>query len=145
MKYQPGVLSDSDYDTLFTRDPGYFIESIITNILYASGGMRSRPGDAAYVEIQKQVFLKWIGFYTNSLKAELMAEVGELHADHVAELVVAAERRGRILALSNLPFKPNLIGPDKVNLSAVNDILSKLKAQEPVGVIENEQVQAPAN
>lgn len=123
MKLSRKKLLDSDYDTLFTRNPGHFIEAIIINIMWAKG----KETEAEVIERQRLVFEKWLGFYTNHISIEATSGAA------MQQTIADAERRGKIEALTNLPIKKGRLS-NYVDLLEVSNILRQLKALEPKGV-----------
>lgn len=123
-----GAWNDSDYETLFTKDPAYFIEAILINVTLSD--------NAVSIEKQKEIFLKWIGFYANSVREEAKAEFSRGSALRMLEERNEGKREGMLYAFTHLPFKPSLIGPDKIDMVKVQQVIKKLKAQEPIGVTD---------
>lgn len=143
MKITRDDLLDSDFNTLFTHDPATFFEGVLINILWVDD---PKSVDMALVERQRHVFLKWLQFYTENLKIDYRKQVVEgMNAATkaaIADVATMSERqgflRGRIHALHHLPIKKNMLGKT-VDLMAVAEQLRRLKAQEPIGVTNNEQ------
>jgi hypothetical protein len=121
MKITRGDLSESDYDTLFTKDPGYFIESLIINIIYA----KETGEEVKTIARQRHVFEKWLKFYTGSIREQMLGEIEKQHTVQTSVLLADAERRGRIAALANLPMKKGMWA-DHVDLKEVVNIMQTL-------------------
>lgn len=126
MKLKRGQLLDSDYDTLFTKDPATFFESVLINILWDK-----TPGsiDQDTVARQKQIFLKWHEYFKASHRTDIEREIAN-------KIFAEAHRAGQVYALAALPFTDKGFGllGKTVDLIAVSDKLKELKALEPVGV-----------
>jgi len=130
-------LSDSDYDTLFTRDPATFIEAIIINLMWA----KDSSDQATIIATQKHLFESWLRFYSTNLREHVLvierAAVASSEAERIAQAEARGELRGRIAALENLPMKKSLLS-QYVDLVAVSAMLHELKAQEPIGITQHE-------
>lgn len=123
MKLNRKKLLESDYDTLFTRNPGHFIEAIIINLMWAKG----TETEAETIARQRQVFERWLAFYSDHIRTEATGTA------EMKRLIAEAERRGKIHALSHLPIKKSVLS-NYVDLIEVANILRQLKAKEPKAV-----------
>lgn len=134
----PGVkitrkqLLESDYDTLFTRDPGTFFEGILINILWDKV-----PGsvDQEVVARQRFVFEKWHKYFAANLRIDIEKELELAKAKQTADYQ-NGHIAGQIHALTKLPMKNGAFGKS-VDLAAVTATLKELKALEPRGVLDN--------
>lgn len=128
-------LREGDYSTLFTRDPGAFIEAIIVNLLWS----KDQPDEALTIANQRYTFDKWLEFYTANIRQEIEQEISQHQATKEMSLYRQGYRQGQIEALTHLPIKQTMFGK-QVDLTAVSNNLSLLKAQEPRGVDRNEGI-----
>lgn len=139
MKITRDNLLASDYDTLFTRDPGTFIEAIIINLLWADkDNVRT---EAETIERQRYVFEKWLEYYTKNIREEIVTEFG-INKAKDTKTYRDGHIAGQIHALSTLPMKKSLL-TKYVDLIEVANILRQLKAKEPIGVTKDDNTQAP--
>lgn len=122
-------LADSDYDILFTRDPGLFIESIIINLMWAKDP--ANQDQAATIARIRFVFLQWLDFYANHMNEEYAKEQAGNYQVILTSLEKSAEQvgfhRGRLHALTNLPIRKGVL-TSYVDLTEVANELRKLKA-----------------
>jgi hypothetical protein len=133
-------LLESDFDTLFTRDPSTFFESILINILWDK---EPKSVDMEVVTRQRYVFLKWLEYSFANQREEIISDQ-TLRNQIIGELMAAAPASydagflaGQIHALTTLPVKKTMMSKT-VDLIAVSEQLRKLKAQEPIGVKSHE-------
>lgn len=124
-------LTEADFDILYTRNPGNFIEAIIVNLMWA----KDNKDEAAVIARQRFVFERWLEFYSKFVWDEATAATA-VSPDKLKSLVDNAFRRGQLHALHNLPFKKGVLGRS-VDLGAVAGTIRQLKAEEPVGVTSN--------
>jgi hypothetical protein len=133
MKITRDQLKASDFDILFTRDPGLFIESIIINLNWA----KHEESEAQAIARIRYIFLRWLDLYANNATEEYAKEQSTAYTDILAKLETAAEQRGfmkgRIHALANLPIRKGVL-TNYVDLDLVAKELRKLKAFAPEGV-----------
>jgi hypothetical protein len=121
MKITREQLLESDYDTLFTHDPGTFIEIIIINLLWAEKG----KNEAEVIERQRFVFEKWLQYYSDNLRQDIVAELGS-DKNEAANTYQNGFIAGQIHALTSLPMKKSLL-TQYVDLIAVAETLRQLK------------------
>lgn len=138
MKITREKLLSSDWQTLFTRDPGTFFEAVLINILWDK-----EPGsiDHELVARQRFVFERWFKYHEGSLRMDIEKEL------KLAKTKSGADWQwgfiaGQIHALANLPIKSGPLGKS-VDLNKVTAILRQLKAKEPRGVTTNDNKQTP--
>lgn len=123
MKITRDKLLESDFNTLFTRDPGTFFEAILINILWDKS---PADIDQELVARQKYVFLKWHEYFGNALAEDTRKELAKEYDPKLAQAHRNGELAGRIKALEELPFKRSGLGKT-VDLLAVSELLKKLK------------------
>lgn len=132
MKMTRKDLRPSDVNTLFTRDPGTFFESILINILWNKDASSI---DHDVIARQRVVFDRWFKYLEASLRRDVEAELGAVKAKGTADYQ-NGYLAGQIHALSKLPIHHGLFG-QSVDLTKVAEELRKLKAIEPIGVKDN--------
>lgn len=121
MKVAKAPMSEADYEMLFTKDPGYFFEAILVELSFSK--------NAADAEKLKAMFIKWLGFYAASVREESMTELRKKNQEWLVTQMAELQNQGKLYALTHLPFKPSLIGSDKVDMAAVQLMIEKLKEQ----------------
>lgn len=131
MKITKAGLLDTDKNTLFTRDPSAFFESVLINVLWGKDGATI---DQEVIERQKLVFAKWHEYFAANLRTDIEKEL----TPQVLRANARGHLAGRIYALQNLPLKKTLVG-QSIDIEAVTALLRQLKAQEPIGVTNNAQ------
>jgi hypothetical protein len=135
MKMTKGQLLSSDWNTLFTRDPGTFFEAVLINILWDNRA----PGgniDQELVARQRFVFERWHKYFAANLRHDIEIELGLLKSKATADYQ-NGHIAGQISALTNLPMKSGAFGKS-VDLNKVAAELKRLKAVEPIGVSNHE-------
>jgi hypothetical protein len=123
VKITRGQLIDSDYETLFTRDPKSFIEAIVINLMWAKGN----ETEMAIIERQRYLFEEWLKLYTVAIKEDAHAEHAAREQDNRQAVARTAFIKGQIAALSTLPLKKNKINQEVVDLARVTSELKTLR------------------
>lgn len=131
MKITRDQLHNSDWSTLFTRDPATFFEAIIITLLWDKSKERQNL-DYEEIERQKFVFARWHKYFEANLRHEIEQELGLVKTKATADYQ-NGHLAGQIYALTNLPIKSGALGKS-VDLKAVTELLRQLKAKEPIGV-----------
>lgn len=134
MKITRAQLLESDFDTLFTRDPATFFEAVLINILWDK---TPASIDQAVLARQKLVFERWHKYFEANLRRDIEKELGLIKTKATADYQ-NGYLAGQINALANLPMRNGALGKS-VDLNKVTELLRQLKAQEPIGVTTNEQ------
>lgn len=136
MKITKEELLGSDWNTLMTRDPAMFFEAVLINILWDENNHRRI--DHKLIERQKFIFLKWHEYFANNLRFDIEQEIKASLQPELDKAEAKGNLAGRINALQNLPFKRSGLGK-VVDINAVTELLRQLKAEEPIGVVKDEQ------
>lgn len=105
-------LRDTDYEILFIKDPESFFESLLLN----------HSSDVVHA---KELFAKWLELYNHKYRETIAKSVETKYALRLEAHLANAERRGRVLALSSLPFRGRL--KKHVDLNEVSRLLKELK------------------
>lgn len=135
MKITRDKLLESDFDTLFTRDPGTFFEAILINILWDK---TPADLDQELIARQQYVFEKWHEYFSVNLRQDIEKELAIAFEPIAGQAYRNGLLAGRIKALEELPFKRSGLGKT-VDITEVTKILNKLKAVEPEGVSNENQ------
>lgn len=137
MKITKDNLLGSDWNTLFTRDPGTFFEAILINILWGKDG---KDLDQHQIAKQRFIFEQWHEYFAKNLRFDIEREIKASLQPELDKAEARGNLAGRINALQNLPMKRSGLSKN-VDLIAVTELLRQLKAEEPIGVTNNEQAQ----
>lgn len=131
MKITKDQLLNSDWSTLFTRDPATFFEAVLINILWDEQAAGKKI-DHELIARQKYIFERWHKYFEANLRHDLEQELGLVKTKATADYQTG-HLAGQIYALTNLPVKSGVLGKF-VDLQAVTEMLRQLKAEEPIGV-----------
>lgn len=133
MKITKDNLLGSDWNTLFTRDPGTFFEAILINILWGKDG---KDLDQHQIAKQRFIFEQWHEYYGTNLRFDIEQDIKAKLQPELDKANARGNLAGRINALQNLPMKRSGLSKT-VDLIAVTELLRQLKAEEPIGVTTN--------
>lgn len=134
MKITKDQLLNSDWSTLFTRDPATFFEAVLINILWDEQAAGKKI-DHELIARQKYIFERWHKYFEANLRHDIEKEVGLLKTKATADYQTG-HLAGQIYALTNLPIVNGALGK-RVDLNEVTKILRQLKAKEPIGVTKD--------
>jgi hypothetical protein len=140
MKVTKDQIKSGDWQTLFTRDPATFFESVLINILWDKSG--AGKIDHELINRQRFIFERWHKYFEANLRADIEKELGLIKSKATADYQ-NGHIAGQIHALTNLPIKAGALGKS-VDLKAVTELLRQLKAEEPIGVTTDEHRVATA-
>lgn len=103
MKITRDKLLESDFNTLFTRDPGTFFEAILINILWDKS---PADIDQELVARQKYVFLKWHEYFGNALAEDTRKELAKMSLIFVdVEATGASPIKGTLAEFGAVDYK----------------------------------------
>lgn len=105
MMLNKDLIRDSDWETMFIRDPSTFVTNILLSFKYSDPRYEKQE-----LERLQFVFSKWLQF----------------HSEEYKRSIKIAETRGYIQALSTLPLKKSL-GRERVDLKQVTIQLKSFK------------------
>lgn len=132
MKITKDNLLSSDWNTLFTRDPATFFESVLINILWDEQAAGKKV-DHELIARQKFIFEQWHKYFEANLRHDIEVELNLVKTKATADYQ-NGHLAGQIYALTNLPLRNGALGKS-VDLNKVTELLRQLKAEEPIGVM----------
>lgn len=113
-------LKESDWTAAFTKDPDAFITAVVLSSLFAD---KAHP--EGFLERQKLVFRKWLGFYSADFRETIASSVQATY-DHRFEQAI---KDAQVDVLATLPMKKYL-GKTIVDMDEVKKKLDKLITKE---------------